>query len=274
MAPIITAQPSITSQFRSSPLRVDQQRIQPDPSFADPADERLYRKQQLAAAFRVFAKFGFNLGASGHISARDPELTDHFWVNPFGVSFQHIRVSDLILVDSTGRVVEGRYHVNATAFAIHSHIHQARPDVVAACHAHSTYGRALAALGRRLLPITQDVCPFFEAHDLFDEYTGVPDLEEGKRIAATLGGHKAVVLRNHGLLTVGDSVDAAAWWFVTMERSCQAQLLAEAAGTPVAIRPDVAEKTAGQTGSHRAGWAQFQPLYDQIVAEEPDLLEE
>jgi ribulose-5-phosphate 4-epimerase/fuculose-1-phosphate aldolase len=69
-------------------------------------------------------------------------------------------------------------------------------------------------------------------------------------------------------------VDEAAWWFITMERSCQAQLLAEAAGTPVLIRPEVAEKTAEQTGSHRAGWAQFQPLYDQIVAEEPDLLDE
>ncbi len=69
-------------------------------------------------------------------------------------------------------------------------------------------------------------------------------------------------------------MDEAAWWFVTMERTCQAQLLAEAAGTPVPIRPDVAAKTAGQAGGHRTGWYQFQPIYDQIVAEEPDLLEE
>ncbi len=110
---------------------------------------------------------------------------------------------------------------------------------------------------------------------LFDDYTGaVVEAEEGKRIAHALGGNKAAILANHGLLTVGHTVDEAAWWFITMERTCEAQLLAEAAGTPIPIRPDVAEKTAGQTGGHRTGWYQFQPLYDQIVVEEPDLLDE
>ena len=103
--------------------------------------------------------------------------------------------------------------------------------MVAAAHSHSTYGRALSALGQKLEPITQDVCAFYQDHGLFDDYTGVvTDLEEGKRIAAALGDTKAVILRNHGLLTVGDTVDAAAWWFITMERSCQVQLLAKAAG--------------------------------------------
>ena len=85
---------------------------------------------------------------------------------------------------------------------------------------------------------------------------------------------KAAILANHGLLTVGHTVDEAAWWFITMERTCQAQLLAEASGTPVPIRAEVAQLTAGQTGGHRTGWMQFQPLYDQIVVEEPDLLDE
>ena len=99
------------------------------------------------------------------------------------------------------------------------------------------------------------------------------DLEEGKRIAHALGDDKAVILRNHGLLTVGHSVDEAAWWFITMERSCQAQLLAEAAGTPVLIDHEMAALTASQVGSHVAGWLSFQPLYDQIVREQPDLLD-
>src|SRR5215510_14541201 len=106
-------------------------------------EERLYRKQQLAAALRLFGKFGFEEGVAGHITARDPELTDHFWVNPFGMSFKHIRVRDLLLVNHAGVVVEGGLPVNEAAFAIHSQVHQARPDVVAACHSHSTYGRAL-----------------------------------------------------------------------------------------------------------------------------------
>ncbi len=244
------------------------------PTFANVEEERLHRKQRLAAALRLFGKFGFEEGVAGHITARDPELTDHFWVNPFAMPFTHVRVSDLILVSHTGEVVEGRYPVNAAAFAIHSQVHQARPDVVAAAHSHSVHGKALSALGVELEPITQDVCAFYGDHALFDDYTGVVlDLEEGKRIAHALGDHKAVILRNHGLLTVGTSIDAAAWWFVTMERSCQAQLLAMAAGPRFMIDPGPAAKTAQQVGSEIAGWLSFQPLYDKIVREQPDLLD-
>ena len=245
------------------------------PSFASVEDERRHRKQRLAAGFRLFSKFGFDEGVAGHITARDPELTDHFWVNPFAMHFSQIRVKDLLLVNDRGEVVEGNWPVNAAAFAIHSAVHAARPDVVAAAHSHSTYGRAFSTLGRLLDPITQDVCAFHGDHALFDDYTGVVlDVEEGKRIAHALGDNKAAILRNHGLLTVGRSVDEAVWWFVTMERSCQVQLLAEAAGPTVKIDPDMAELTATQTGSHVAGWMSFQPLYDRIVAEQPDFLEE
>ncbi len=244
------------------------------PTFESVADARLHRKQRLAAAFRLFSRFGFDEGVAGHITARDPELLDHFWVNPFGMHFGHIRVSDLILINDHGEVVEGEYDVNAAAFAIHSQVHAARPDVVAAAHAHSLNGKAWSSLGRLLDPITQDVCAFYDDHALFDDYTGVVlDLEEGKRIAHSLGDAKAVILRNHGLLTVGHSVDEAAWWFITMERSCQAQLLAEAAGTPVLIDREQAELTAGQVGGHAAGWYSFQPLYARIVREQPDLLD-
>jgi ribulose-5-phosphate 4-epimerase/fuculose-1-phosphate aldolase len=245
------------------------------PTFATPQEERLHRKQKLAGALRLFGRFGFSEGVAGHITARDPELSDHFWVNPFGMSFRHVRVSDLILVNHKGEVVEGAWPLNLAAFVIHSQIHAARPDVVSAAHAHSVHGKAWSALHRPLDPLTQDACAFYEDHVLFDDYTGaVFDVEEGKRIAHALGSCKAAILANHGLLTVGRTVDEAAWWFITMERTCQAQLLAEAAGTPVPIRPEVAQLTAGQTGGHRTGWMQFQPLYDQIVAEEPDLLDE
>jgi len=244
------------------------------PTFTSVDDERLHRKQRLAAAFRLFSRFGFDEGVAGHITARDPEHLDHFWVNPFGMHFGHIRVSDLILVNDRGEVVEGDHLVNTAAFAIHSQVHAARPDVVAAAHAHSVYGKTWSSLGRLLDPITQDVCAFYADHSLFDDYTGVVlDLEEGKRIAHALGEAKAVILRNHGLLTVGHSVDEAAWWFITMERSCQAQLMAEAAGTPVLIDRENAERTAGQVGMHAAGWLSFQPLYARIVREQPDLLD-
>jgi ribulose-5-phosphate 4-epimerase/fuculose-1-phosphate aldolase len=253
---------------------VPELRIPLPPTFENVEEERLHRKQRLAAGFRLFSRFGFDEGVAGHITARDPELPDHFWVNPFGMHFGHIKVSDLILVNHDGEVVQGDRAVNAAAFAIHSQVHAARPDAVAAAHSHSTYGRAWSTLGRKLDPITQDVCAFFNDHELFDDYTGVVlDVEEGKRIAHALGDQKAVILRNHGLLTVGHSVDEAVWWFITMERSCQVALLAEAAGKPVLIDDEMAERTHRQVGSHLAGWFSFQPLYERILREQPDLLD-
>jgi len=237
-------------------------------------EERLHRKQNLAAAFRLFSRFGFDEGVAGHITARDPELTDHFWVNPFGMHFGHIRVSDLMLVNHDGTVVEGDRPLNTAAFAIHSQVHAARPDVISAAHSHSVYGKTWSTLARLLDPITQDACAFYDDHALFDQYSGVVlDIEEGKRIAHSLDDSKAVILRNHGLLTVGHSVEEAAWWFITMERSCQAQLLAEAAGTPVLIDDDSATLTASQVGSHISGYVSFQPLYAKITREQPDLFD-
>ena len=236
--------------------------------------ERLHRKQRLAAAFCWFSRWGFDEGVAGHITARDPELLDHFWVNPFAMHFGQISVSDLLLVNDQGKVVEGTKGVNTAAFAIHSQIHAARPDVIAAAHSHSLHGKAWSTLGRKLDPITQDACAFYGDHAVFDDYTGVVlDTEEGKRIAAALGDYKAVILRNHGLLTVGHSVDEATFWFMAMDRSCHAQLLAEAAGTPVLIDSEMAALTYTQVGSHGAGALGFQSLWDKIVAEEPDLLD-
>ncbi|NEO84057.1 MAG: class II aldolase/adducin family protein [Spirulina sp. SIO3F2] len=236
-------------------------------------DERLHRQQCLAAGLRLFAYYGFDEGVAGHITARDPELTDHFWVNPFGMYFGHIRVSDLLLVNHQGEVVQGDRPVNAAAFAIHSQIHQARPDIVAAAHSHSIYGKAWATQGRLLEPLTQDACSFYQDHVVFEDYTGVVlDPSEGWRIAQTLGNCKAAILCNHGLLTVGQTVEAAVWWFIAMERACQVQLLAEAAGNPMQIAPEVAQLTQSQIGTPYMGWFSFQSEYERIVSLQPDLL--
>jgi len=244
---------------------------EPEGSFEE---RRLHRKQRLAAAYRLFGKFGFDEGVAGHITARDPEHIDHFWVNPMGMSFKQIKVSDLLLVSHDGKVVEGEGLLNGAAFTIHSHIHKARPDVVAAAHSHSIHGKAWSALGRKLDPITQDACAFYNDHVVFEDFTGVVlETGEGERIATGLGSNKACILQNHGLLTVGQSVEEAAWWFITMERSCQAQLLAEAAGTPKLIDDENARKTCEVVGSSLAGWFSFQPLYNVIVAEQPDLMD-
>src|SRR5712671_5493242 len=269
-------------QVKPSQPRTLLDRVPRPPVFATLAEERRHRKERLAAAFRLFSRFGFDEGVAGHITARDPERLDHFWVNPFGMHFGQIRVSDLILVNDQGEVVDdypeanqqSRREVNLAAFAIHSRIHKARPDVIAAAHAHSLYGKAWSSLGRPLDPLTQDACAFYEDHAVFEDYTGiVEETSEGDRIARALGTKKAAILRNHGLLTVGRCVDEAVWWFITMDRSCQAQLLAEAAGKPIAIDHENALVTRGQVGTHGAGWFQFQPLWQRIIREQPDLFD-
>jgi ribulose-5-phosphate 4-epimerase/fuculose-1-phosphate aldolase len=254
---------------------VDGPQLPEMPSFTNVADERLHRKQRLAAGFRLFSKMGFDEGIAGHITARDPEFTDTFWVNPFGVHFSHIKVSNLIRVDHHGNVVEGDYPVNQAAFTIHSKIHEARPDVVAAAHTHSPQGRAYSTLGLPLETITQDVCAFHGDHAVYTDYGGVVvELDEGERLAKALGSCKAAILQNHGLLTVGETVDAAVWFYIAMERCCQVQMLAMSTGMP---RHIIKEESAVQAqkivGSPYAGWFAFQPLYARILKEQPDFLD-
>ncbi|MEU6664536.1 class II aldolase/adducin family protein [Streptomyces sp. NPDC046727] len=255
------------------PLSTDQLQFAMPPMHDSAEDERRHRKERLAGALRIFGRAGFEDGVSGHITARDPEFTDCFWVNPFGMPFRHVTVGDLVLANQDGQVVEGRYHVNQAAFTVHVQVHTARPDVVSVAHCHSVHGRALAALGDLIDPITQESCAFYEDLALYDAYTGVTvDAEEGRRIAAALGSRKALVLRNHGLLTVGDSVDAAAWWFLSLDRSAQVQLLAKAAGRPVLIDHKAAVATREQLGGDLVAWINYQPLWQDICRSEPDLL--
>jgi len=238
------------------------------------AEERRRRKEALACGLRIFAALGLAEGIAGHITARDPEFSDTFWVNPFGMGFDRVRTSDLVRVDARGVVVEGGGPVNVSAFAIHAQIHAARPEVVAAAHAHSIYGKAWSAVGRLLDPITQDACAFFEDHVFFDDTKVlITEASEGVALARALGPCKAAILRNHGLITVGESVDEAVWWFVLMERCCQTQFLAESVSSPLQIDPDNARATRAVNGSPTVGWLQCQPLRDRIVREQPDCLD-
>jgi ribulose-5-phosphate 4-epimerase/fuculose-1-phosphate aldolase len=193
-------------------------------------------------------------------------------LNPLSAHFSQIKVSDLILVDENGLVVEGDEPINAAAFAIHSEIHKLRPDVHAACHAHSVYGKAWSAFGRELDMITQDALRFYKSHSVYTDFKGVVlDSEEGIRIAKALGNGKACILQNHGLLTVGESVDEAAFWFISLDKSCHAQLLVDAASAgngfqKIIIDDEEAKYTAKQVGGPDKGWLAFQGYYDEQVA--------
>ena len=149
-----------------------------------------------------------------------------------------------------------------------------RVEIVAAAHAHSVYGKAWSAVGRLLDPITQDACAFYEDHVLFDDTrVFITEASEGVELAHCLGSHKGAILRNHGLLTVGQTVEEAVWWFVSMERCCQAQFLAESVCKPLQIDRSNALAARSVNGTPFTGWFQCQPLWDQIARAQPDLLE-
>jgi len=245
------------------------------PEFDSVEEERHYRKTHLAGALRAFGRFGFSEGVAGHITVRDPEFPDMFWVNPFQMNFRHVRQSDLILVNHEGDVVYGEYPVNRAAFVIHAAIHQARPDIVAAAHAHSPYGKSFSSLGIPLAPLTQDACIFYEDHTVISEQGGavVFEIEAGRELAAKFPTGKAAIHQNHGLFTVGQTVDEAAFWFISMERSCQAQLMAMAAGDPIEIKHEYASYTRDNTGFPQAGWFSFQPIWQEISRAEPELFD-
>lgn len=142
------------------------------PTFSDPLEKRKWMKEHMAAAFRYFGKLGYGEGVSGHISMRgmkealdesdiltvlDPILKDHFWMNPFAKHFSTIKASDLVLVDDEGYVTEGgaQIPINEAGFMIHSEIHKARPDVIAAAHTHGIYGKTWSSFGKNIEMLTQ-----------------------------------------------------------------------------------------------------------------------
>lgn len=186
-----------------------------------------------------------------------------------------MKSSDLILVNHKGEVIDGGEVrlLNTAAYMIHHAVHSARPDVMCAAHSHSIYGRTFCALGRTLDTITQDSCAFHSDHVLYDSFNGVVLAEEeGKNIAKALGNKKAALLVNHGLLTVGETIEAAVFWFVSMEKCCHAQLMADAAaagrgGETVKIGEEEAVYTGKLVGSPKAGWFSAKPMFDVIHKE-------
>ncbi|PSS23199.1 hypothetical protein M430DRAFT_97567 [Amorphotheca resinae ATCC 22711] len=245
------------------------------PTFTDPLEERKWMKEHMAAAFRFFAKNGYSEGVSGHISMRDPILKDHFWMNPFAMHFSMIRASDLVLVDADGYVVEGgaQLPINEAGFMIHSEIHKARPDAIAAAHTHGIYGKTWSAFGKPVEMISQDACNFYGKLGVYESFGGIAlAQEEGRNIAESLGKDKiACILQNHGLLTVGRTVDEAAFLFASLDRACHGQLLAEAAaanGLPKKIASHKeAQYTADAVQNPHNFYTEFQPDFELIVKE-------
>ncbi|KAF4448005.1 l-fuculose-phosphate aldolase [Fusarium austroafricanum] len=239
------------------------------PKIEDPYKKREWQLEHMAAAFRVFARMGFTEGAAGHISVRDPVDPDTFWINPMGVHFGILRARDMVHINEQGQVIGGnRVAVNAAGFTIHSAIHKARPDIHAACHAHSKFGKAWSTFGKPLDMLNQDACIFYNDHSVYSNFGGVVfEDDEGARIAKALGPkNRSVILQNHGLLTAGGTVDEAAYLFMLMERTCEIQLLVESAGLPKqTIGDEEAEYTYRYNADPVTLYTEFQPDFKLTV---------
>lgn len=247
------------------------------PTFSSLAEERRYRQEHLVAACRAFAMHSLDYGFAGHLTIRDPEHPELYWTNPMAIHFSQVKVSNLILADHAGRVVEGRHALNRAGFVLHAAVHEEHPDIVAMCHAHTVYGGAFATLGRPLDPISQDAACFYEDHVVITDEAGQVAVEKqaGPSVASWFKGVKAAIHQNHGLLTASrHSIDSAAFWFIGLERCCQQQLLVEATGRkPVMVPPERARYSREHVGSEYIGWLHFQPIFEQIAQTQPDMFD-
>ncbi len=270
-------QTSLLSQDRVSMYQPDQEgRIFPSiPEFRSHEEHRHHLKQRLVAACRAFALFGLDYGFAGHLTVRDPEHSHLYWTNPMCVHFSRVKLSNLILADHTGKVVEGDYAINRAGYVLHASVHEEHPDIVAMCHAHTEYGTAFASLGRPLDPISQDACAFYEDHVVIKDEAGQVAVETkaGMSVAPHFKGVRAAIHQNHGLLTVSrHSIEAAAFWFMALERCCKQQLVVEAAGhKPTLVPHDRAIYSREHVGSEYIGWLHFQPIWEQLEATQPDM---
>ncbi|OJA26342.1 class II aldolase/adducin family protein [Burkholderia ubonensis] len=247
------------------------------PAFSTHAEHRRHLQERLVGACRAFALQGFDYGFAGHLTVRNPEHPELYWTNPMAVHFSQVRLSNLILADHEGRVVEGRHAINRAGFVLHAAVHDAHPDIVAMCHAHTVYGTAFAALAKPLAPISQDAAAFFEDHVVIGDEAGqvAVEVRTGHKVARAFKGVKAAIHQNHGLLTASrHSIEAAAFWFIALERCCRQQLLIEATGIkPRLVPEDRARYSREHVGSEYIGWLHFQAIWDQLVNTQPDMFD-
>ena len=222
---------------------------------------------QLAAAYRLIDKFQMSDLIYTHISVRVPGPEHHFLINPYGMMFNEITASSLVKVDLEGNIVgESEWSVNPAGFVIHSAIHAAREELHCVLHTHTKYGMAVSVLDCGLLPITQFSLQFYN-RVAYHNYEGVSlSLEERERLVKDLGDKKVMILRNHGLLTAGRTIPEAFILMFYLNRSCEVQIAAQSAGTPLIIPPvDVCEHSAIQQEVDDLGqleWPAFVRMLD------------
>lgn len=225
------------------------------PDFFSP--EELATREDLAAAYRLIAHFGMDDLIHTHISARLPKEPDKLLINRYGDLFREVAPDTLAVIDHSGNQVRGQQvPINSAGIIIHTAIHTARPDAMCVMHTHTAAGVALSCLEEGLLPLNQTALLFY-GNVGYHEFEGIAlDPGEQERLVADLGGNQAMILRNHGLLTVGRSVGEAFSLMYNLEMACRMQLAAQATGRPLRLPSrEVCERTAAQYAADPDGAA-------------------
>ena len=246
--------------------------VKPDPSRIQTEQEV---REDLAAAYRLIALFGMTDLVFTHLSARLPGEGHRFLVNPYGLLFEEITASSLVVVDAEGEPMqETSWPVNPAGFVIHSAVHRECANAMCVMHTHTLAGMAVAAQSGGLLPLNQ-MSIEFDGKVALHDYEGVAaddNLSERERLVRDLGDKPCMILKHHGLLTVGPTVAAAFYWMYYLEQACRIQLAAQSSGAPLSIpSPQVVSRTAAQFGmGPTKGWLPWQALKRKLDREQPD----
>ncbi len=224
-----------------------------------PADQLTEQELRvdLAACYRLVAHYGMDDLIFTHISARIPGAEDHFLINRHGMLFHEVTASSLVRVDLAGNIVAGEGPVSRGGFGIHGAIHAARPDARCVLHTHTPAGVAVACLEEGLTVMSQHSIRF--AGDIgYYDYEGLAiDLDDNRRLVESLGTHTALIMRNHGLLTVGPTIADAFFQMLRLNETCELQLTLQATGRPVRGIPSaVIERFRQRSGSAVSSVAQ------------------
>ncbi len=209
----------------------------------------------LAAAYRLVAHYGWDDLIFTHISARVPGPEHHFLINPYGMMFDEITASSLVKIDLDGnKISESPYIINPAGFTIHSAIHAAREDALCVIHLHTAHGIAVSSQKEGLLPISQQALVAL-ASIAYHDYEGLAlNDEEKPRLIEDLGNKNHLILRNHGLLTLGKSAAEAFLSMFILESACRIQILAQAGGTQlIPVADTVLARVSAQVGAVTAG---------------------
>jgi len=235
----------------------------------DDAERRA--RVDLAACYRLADRFGFSELVWNHITVRVPGPDNHFLINQFGLRFDEVTASNLIKIDQDGNVLSGPPDVNVTGYVLHRGVYAARREVHCVMHSHSPAGLAISALDEGLLPVVQGAMMFYRRVGYHD-YEGLStDKEESTRAAVSLGEHHALILRNHGLITVGETVGEAFVRMYYLEQACRAQIDALSTGRALRLpAPSVCDKAAGQFSHFPPGKFEWPALLRLLDDREPD----